>query len=52
MNRKQAKQIDKSFYVEFDEESGLYCVFGDNSGFAYSGHSTYEQAKEAKIKGK
>lgn len=45
MNRRQAKQIDKGFYVELDEETNLHCVFGDNSGFAYSCHMSYEAAK-------
>ncbi len=46
MTKQQARKIDQTFYVEFDDESGLYCVFGDNSGFAYKGCSTAEQAYE------
>ena len=37
LNRKQAYQIDKEFgaYSEFDEETGMFCVFGAQSGFCY-----------------
>ena len=47
---KPDKSSDKSFYAELDEDSGLYCVFGDNSGFAYSTYSSIEEAKEAAAK--
>lgn len=47
MTQQQAKQIDSSKYVELDEETNLYCIFGEESGFAYSCYSSYEEAKEA-----
>jgi hypothetical protein len=36
---------DKSFYV--DEDDGYWCVFGDNSGHAYSSHESESEAKSA-----
>ena len=30
---------DTSFYADYDNETGLWCVFGDNTGFAYSSHA-------------
>ncbi len=41
--RKNAKG-DTSFYGDWDEESGSYVVFGDNSGFGYASFATQEQA--------
>jgi hypothetical protein len=35
------------FYPEFDERSGVFGVFGTESGFCYSTHCSYAQAKEA-----
>lgn len=45
---KSAYQIDKNgeFYVEFDEDIGLYCVFGSETGFCYA---TYADDQEAQI---
>lgn len=45
MTKREAIQIDTSFYVE--EDQGLWCVFGDNSGFAYSTHLSRSEALEA-----
>jgi hypothetical protein len=49
MTRIEARKQDKSFYVEFNNESGAYCVFGDNSGFAYA---AYVSSVEAEAKSK
>lgn len=46
INRSQALKIDKDFYVDFDEETELFCVFGDNSGFAYFAESDEKTAYE------
>lgn len=32
-------------YVEFDEVTGMWCVFGVDSGYAYSTHASEEDAK-------
>lgn len=47
MTRNEAFKIDKEFYAELDEESGFYCVFGDESGFAYESYASEQEAKEA-----
>lgn len=31
-------------YVEYDEEFGCWAIFGDESGFCYSQHTTEEEA--------
>lgn len=49
MNRKQAIKMDKTFYSDFDDESGLYCVFGDNSGFAYHSFASSNEAMDKAI---
>lgn len=36
---------DTYFYAEWDDDSGLYCCFGDNSGFAYSSYSNMNEAE-------
>ena len=49
MNRATAYQLDKNngeFYASYDEESGGWCVFGTESGFAYESYSDPEQATE------
>ena len=48
MNRTEAIQKDKvgSFYADFDEESGMWCVFGTESGFAYYSYADKESADE------
>jgi hypothetical protein len=57
-------QDDDAFYADFDKEtalakhsanaspeaSQLYCVFGNNSGFAYSSWASLEQATQAAVK--
>jgi hypothetical protein len=47
MNRSEAITIDTSFYAELDEETGDFCVFGDNSGFAYASFASFPQAQES-----
>ena len=34
-------------YVDYDTDTGLYCVFGSNTGHAYSSWASKEQADEA-----
>lgn len=34
-------------YVDFDADTALWCVFGTESGFAYSSHASEEDAKQA-----
>ena len=34
-------------YVDFDYDSGLWCVLGTESGFVYSSHAAENQAKKA-----
>ena len=41
------KTPDKSFYVELDDDTNLWCVFGDPSGFCYSTHSSKADADKA-----
>jgi hypothetical protein len=36
----------ESKYVEYDDESGMYCIFGLESGHAYSSFSDEKEAKE------
>lgn len=45
MNGFEARKIDVSFYHELDEETGDFCVFGDESGFAYASYSNEPEAK-------
>ena len=35
---------DTCFYGDWDEKSGMYVVFGDNSGFGYASYATQQQA--------
>jgi hypothetical protein len=44
---REARKIDTKFYVDFDTDCGYWCVFGNNSGFAYSSWHDYAQAKDA-----
>ncbi len=37
---------DDDFYAEYDEETGLYCVFGNNTGFAYASYADKGEAQE------
>lgn len=46
LNRAEAWQKDTSVYADLDEGTGLWCVFGDNTGFAYSNSMDEEKAKE------
>ena len=46
MNSREAFKIDTEFYVDFDAETKLWCVFGDKSGFCYETCSDAEQAAE------
>ncbi len=46
MNGREARNIDASFYAELDEDTGDFCVFGDNSGFAYASFASLPQAQE------
>lgn len=33
-------------WVDYDEETALWCVFGVDSGHAYSSHTSREQAED------
>lgn len=46
MNKSEAFKLDTEFYVDFDNNCGYWCVFGNNTGFAYSSWFDYAQAKE------
>ncbi len=46
MTRSKAWQLDTILYHELDEQSGLWCVFGNNSDFAYSNSMDEQQAKD------
>lgn len=46
MNRSEALKIDTEFYADLDEKTGLHCVFGNNSGFAYSNSTSQEEAEQ------
>ncbi len=37
--------VGEEKYVDFDEDTGLWCVFGLISGFAYSTWSSEDQAQ-------
>lgn len=39
--------IGEELYVDFDDDTGYWCVFGSDSGFAYSSWESVEQANEA-----
>lgn len=40
---------DTEYYADFDEGTGLYCVFGDETGHAYASYASPEEAeREAK----
>ena len=34
-------------YADYDEQTAMYCVFGIESGFAYSSHASEEDANLA-----
>lgn len=48
MNRKQYPKpiVGEQKYVDFDEESQLWCVFGTDSGHAYSSSADKHQAED------
>jgi hypothetical protein len=39
---------DDAFYADWDEDTALFCVFGNESGRAYSSYAGMEQA-EARV---
>lgn len=49
MNRTKAYKMDKSFWSDFDEETGCHGVFGDVSGFCYA---TFSDPRDADDKAK
>jgi len=49
LNRSEAWQKDTSVYADLDEDSGMWCVFGDNSGFAYANSMDEQKAKDYAI---
>lgn len=46
MNKRQALKIDTELEVDFDEDSSMFCVFGNKSRFAYASEMTKEHAIE------
>lgn len=48
MTGAQAAKLDKNgdFYADYDASSGLWCVFGTESGFAYGSYASEEEANE------
>jgi hypothetical protein len=53
MNRLEAFKMDRNtqgaFYAELDEDSGLFCVFGVESGFAYASYADEGEAQQKAI---
>lgn len=51
ITREQALGLDRNgdFYADLDEETSLYCVFGTESGFAYSSHADQYSAEQNAI---
>lgn len=46
MNGREAHKIDcGSYYVDFDEDTNAWCVFGSESGFAYANFVDKEDAQ-------
>jgi hypothetical protein len=45
-SRIEAWMKDTELYADLDEQSGLWCVFGNNSGFAYKNSMDEQQAKD------
>lgn len=43
--REQAWKLDTEIYADKDEDSGLWCAFGNNSEFAYKNAMDKDQAK-------
>ena len=47
MTRTEAAKMDNgNCYVEYDEDTGMWCVFGVESGFAYSSHGSEDDANK------
>lgn len=46
MKMEKAWKLDTEVYVEMDENMSFWCVFGDNSGFAYFNSVDEEKAKQ------
>lgn len=47
MNKAEATQLDRgSVWVDFDEDSSCWGVFGTESGFCYSLHADEESANK------
>jgi len=47
MTSTKALEIDKkhgTFYADWDDESGSWCVFGSESGFAYASYGSEDEA--------
>lgn len=44
MTRIEARQIDKSYYILYDETNGHYGVYGAESEHCYTNHSTKDAA--------
>lgn len=46
MSRAEAWKKDTEIYADLDEDSGLWCAFGNNSGFAYSNSMDKAEAEK------
>lgn len=46
MTRNEAIKLDTDFEVDLDEGTGDFCVFGNESGFAYASFASLEDAKK------
>lgn len=47
MNRTEAESMDHgSRYVDFDEETQMWGIFGTESGFCYTLHGSKDAAEE------
>lgn len=44
--RGAAWSLDTSVYADLDNQSGFWCVFGNNSGFTYKNSLDEQQAKD------
>ena len=53
MNRLEAFKLDRQtqgpFYSELDGDTGLFCVFGVESGFAYASYADEGEALQKSI---
>lgn len=46
MTRTEAYKLDTEFEADLDEGTGYFCVFGNNSSFAYASFADEGEAKQ------